>query len=768
MAIYEGKKMTMNVTAHTSEAAYADEVAYDNTESGLEATDVQAAIDELNSKSGEAENVSYDNTESGLEATDVQAAVDEVKAKVDTKADIDGSYEGMTVGDAYNAKHAEVADEAQSLKTSVGVLDHTPFSSATVGINSDVQTGIQNLNKLVGVKLVKNQQFNHARITTATSHGITCTNNNDGTFTLSGVADDDADFISSAFDFVVGHQVLIMGGKTNVTIGVTNHSSSATTSQKIFDVTNASNSLYISVANGTDLSTAVTIKPLLVDLTLRYGSNDVVNAIIGNDSSKYVANLIAFDPNILKDTDYDTGSFSSCQSDELVTVDYNQWDEEWRNGLLAETGAIVEGTRVCPRNLIPVIGGRTISFAFGNSLGMVGRYALFDSNRNLILYNGSSANTINLPINCAYITFCTNADYGSTYKNDISVFYYWDGSRIGYEPYKSHSYPMPDVDLNGILKVVDGKVVADGDELTPDGSGNATNYDMYTFTGDEVYTQLGDNPIYAFGITAKGVSGNDVVGDIRSTKLDARTVNNLIVNGATVSGIAVAISGTVYISKAVYDNRASLTGSKIIYKKATPTTLTADTFTSTFYGDDFGTIWFKKNGAVIDGLQGNEIFYKANVGGWAESGYIYTNGDVTNIALKSDVTTEATTRASQDMILQNAVGGTLRQCLCVKETLSFDETDYVDLGTLTWTRHSGTGIFFAEISNKVGGNQKIMCSKYDYESVADWADLSDKHITANTSPLSKNIYINDTTYNDATTFKAAMKGILIAYEKVSS
>lgn len=60
----------------------ADDVSYDNTSSGLTATDVQGAIDELKGDiddiSLEASNVSYDNTASGLTASTVQGAIDEV------------------------------------------------------------------------------------------------------------------------------------------------------------------------------------------------------------------------------------------------------------------------------------------------------------------------------------------------------------------------------------------------------------------------------------------------------------------------------------------------------------------------------------------------------------------------------------------------------------------------------------------------------------------------------------------------------------------
>ena len=62
----------------------AEDVDYDNSGSGLTATDVQAAIDELASGAGTiaASSVTYDNTLSGLTAADVQAAIDELKALI--------------------------------------------------------------------------------------------------------------------------------------------------------------------------------------------------------------------------------------------------------------------------------------------------------------------------------------------------------------------------------------------------------------------------------------------------------------------------------------------------------------------------------------------------------------------------------------------------------------------------------------------------------------------------------------------------------------
>lgn len=92
------------VIARVAEKDDADEISYDNTASGLAATEVQSAIDEVegrvdvvetdlsNHLNGDpskhnATQINYSGTESGLEAGNVQTAIDEVEARVDTVED---------------------------------------------------------------------------------------------------------------------------------------------------------------------------------------------------------------------------------------------------------------------------------------------------------------------------------------------------------------------------------------------------------------------------------------------------------------------------------------------------------------------------------------------------------------------------------------------------------------------------------------------------------------------------------------------------------
>lgn len=86
LAIVKGAVLTVLAGGGSSQIDAAD-VDYDNTGSGLTATNVQDAIDEIKSDiptGFAATAITYDNTVSGLTATDVQAAVDELETSINS------------------------------------------------------------------------------------------------------------------------------------------------------------------------------------------------------------------------------------------------------------------------------------------------------------------------------------------------------------------------------------------------------------------------------------------------------------------------------------------------------------------------------------------------------------------------------------------------------------------------------------------------------------------------------------------------------------
>ena len=114
----------------------------------------------------------------------------------------------------------------------------------------------------------------------------------------------------------------------------------------------------------------------------------------------------------------------------------------------------------------------------------------------------------------------------------------------------------------------------------------------------------------------------------------------------------------------------------------------------------------------------------------------------------------------------DAVGGTLRQLLVVKASIGFDTTDYVDLSTLSWNRYQfgSNYVFFANLTTKKSYATKGICTKYNIPAqVTAPADLTDKQMEISVNQTF--IYIRDDAYSNATAFTAAMKGVLLAYEK---
>jgi len=84
----------------------ASEISYDNTDSGLSATDVQTAIDEVNNKVPvvpdhyDADDIVYDNTTSELVSTDVQGAIDELVSSINALTNLGLNYTLVTIQSA--------------------------------------------------------------------------------------------------------------------------------------------------------------------------------------------------------------------------------------------------------------------------------------------------------------------------------------------------------------------------------------------------------------------------------------------------------------------------------------------------------------------------------------------------------------------------------------------------------------------------------------------------------------------------------------------
>jgi len=90
----------------------------------------------------------------------------------------------------------------------------------------------------------------------------------------------------------------------------------------------------------------------------------------------------------------------------------------------------------------------------------------------------------------------------------------------------------------------------------------------------------------------------------------------------------------------------------------------------------------------------------------------------------------------------------------------------VDMGSLTWTYDTANNRFSTTIADKVNVSVArtgvVYCEKYPcYSNGGAIADVPDKHISTGTNKV---VFVNDTSYTDATTFKSALSGVMLIYE----
>ena len=128
-----------------------DKIGYNNLTSGLSATNVKSALDELKSDidnvptNPDADDVSYDNTTSGMTADDVQGAIDELKNDIDSKGTASMNVtsgqsnqytftDGQTTSNFYNKAGVDNVLGDYQPKVTASTTDLTPsVSSLTTG-----------------------------------------------------------------------------------------------------------------------------------------------------------------------------------------------------------------------------------------------------------------------------------------------------------------------------------------------------------------------------------------------------------------------------------------------------------------------------------------------------------------------------------------------------------------------------------------------------------------------------------------------------------
>lgn len=525
-----------------------------------------------------------------------------VEGQITEKANIDGYYEEMTVGDA------------EQLVATQFVEDNKPYLFRHTGGSSDVGNRAY-LDKIVGGTVVWNQLVQDGNFTDAsswtTSNATMTVSNNTGTVTQNN----NSGYINKVVNTVSGHRYLAMvdikgvAGKTYTFNGVLASLVADGTWQTrtgMFTASRDKTHLVVGQKSEDEFPVEWQIRNACTfDLTQMFGST-IADYIYSLEQSQAGAGVAWFKKLFPKDYyEYNAGELLSVEGlQSHDTVGFNQWDEEWEVGSYDSDGLPIASTdKIRTKNKISVQPSTAYHFKNGGSGNLI--IFWYDDNDTVISYEYMNNAVKISPANAKYLRFRTN-NYGTTYKNDICV-NISDPSRNGeYEPYEKHSYPLDSsLTLRGIPKLdASNNLYYDGDEYTSDGKVKRKYgvVDLGTLNW-----RYGYNVFYCFPPKAKShfggictkylyvLSGIDGLQDKQWGSISG-------------NGHAMWVRDNSYTDVATF--KKAMSGVMLVYELATPTTETAEPFHNIQIVDDYGTEEFVSTGIVP---VGHSTRYPANL-----------------------------------------------------------------------------------------------------------------------------------------------------------
>lgn len=505
-----------------------------------------------------------------------------------TKAEIDGYYEEMTVGDA------------EQLVGTQFIEDSVPYLYRTSGGSADI--GNREYDEIVGGSVVRNQLADVLDGTSSVA-GTTVAKEN-GTIAVSGTATASSNYNINTVGIASNHVYILSNYPQKMPINSENANATlqlylagfslsitenATSNYKMAkSAVDGSGTLRGRVQSGEtyDLSYC----PQLIDLTAKLGSTvaDYVYSLEQATAGAGIAKLKEWGYLDDEYIPYDAGTMKSVeglQSHDMVG--FNQWDEEWRIGAYNSAGAFVTNySFVCSKNPIRVLPNQTYSTS-------VTIYAWFyDSNMEFLESTASAiqaGRTFTIPSGAKYMHF-RNTVTGTTYNNDICINLSWSGTRNGeYEPYVKHSYPLDSsLTLRGIPKLdASNNLYYDGDTYAADGTVTrkygivdlgTLNWTKYTVTEGTLFRAK--LPL------AKQTTGKfNAICSVYTVVAQPQRAEKTIYLGTATDNLDVIDSA--YSDDVAFEQ--AMSGVMLVYELAIPTTEQATPYNEVQIVDDWGT-----------------------------------------------------------------------------------------------------------------------------------------------------------------------------------
>jgi hypothetical protein len=525
--------------------------------------------------------------------TPLENAVQEIE---DTKANIDGCYEGLTSGMAFG------------LITDSMVEDKEPYNYRSL---ANLNVGRFCEDTLVGGSVVWNQLIPADKKSGTITPVASANSYYSSSVVTSGAITDHVYFMRASFNY--------KGDKTVTGFLQAGNLPAIAYSSALTKNTNTSFSAVLKKVTGAGASFVIGISTVdhsiklddtdvwdydylyTIDLTLLFGSTiaDYIYSLETATAGAGVAWVRKYFPK--EYFEYCEPHFEHVQTSQKTTVGFNVFDEEVEQGYInVNTGQNdPDSGRYRSKNHIRVLPNTVYYFknsAHAVSSSVIYRLYFYDENKAFIgsPQGASISTTFTTPVNCHYVRFFVNEAL-SNYNHDICINIH--GDRDGeYEPYRKRTYPIEPKVLRGIPKLdASNRLCFDGDVMRHDGSVERRwgevdlgeyNYAKHEPDADYPYGYFYCTiPNKKYGVTNLAVEGYVTY----STYASQHGENgNMTVTGSVSAG-NVSLINSQYASYTIAQIKTAMSGVKLLYELATPTTETAEPFQSPMVVDPLGT-----------------------------------------------------------------------------------------------------------------------------------------------------------------------------------
>ena len=516
--------------------------------------------------------------------------------RCDTKAEVDGYYESMTVGNS------------EQLVATVGVEDKVPYNFRTSGGSADI--GDRLVDKIVGGSVAWNQLIGASDFPESTVKEVAFTRDGNGGVVANGTATGGDGYVTKAMgevlkaNHVYFQRACPVGGSNStyfayITGG--NIPFNAKTQDVgqgcVLKITQETAHTYVLMVKSGTTANNLVFKPQLFDLTQMFGST-IADYIYTLESGTAGAGVAWFRKLFPKPYyAYNAGTLMSVKAASHDMTGFNQWDEEWETGGISNSdGTNYNNTTTFrSKNYIPVVPNTTYYFRCGTSDTIGLRY--YDGSKNFVSAPAIYANrTFTTPQDACFMRFVDVSR--ASYNNDICINLHWDGERDGeYEPYVKRTYPLGNVELRGIPKLdADNKLYYDGDTYESDGT-VTRKYGIVTFNGTETWGWNSQNATANIAVTNGIITdgSSQYTGFVKSSNAKLKD-SSWAGRGANAPCIGMYYGASYIFVKSnditsANDAKTFFTNNPttVIYALQNPTTESTDEFTNPQIVDDWGT-----------------------------------------------------------------------------------------------------------------------------------------------------------------------------------